>query len=196
MVRKSIKFYHKFKKVFSNKNDGVSAKVNTYLELLSQGEHIIIDVDHYLSFLQFIENSPDKEKFEKIKIHALSKKDAYSLGAYLVDQSAAASFKIKPISVKAKPLKLDIDPWSFNKNKFYTKGNIYIEKTAHRIDTQGELEGITAQGILTRMQKTQKPITITKKPRVIKEKPMFEDIFTTDFNRMEKDMMKMMNWGF
>ncbi len=65
-IRKAIKFYHKFKKVFDKKENGVSAKVNTYLELLSHGEHIILDVDHYLSFLKFIENSPEREKFEDI----------------------------------------------------------------------------------------------------------------------------------
>ena len=65
-IRKAIKFYHKFKKVFDKKENGVSAKVNTYLELLSHGEHIILDVDHYLSFLKFIENSPDKDQFDDI----------------------------------------------------------------------------------------------------------------------------------
>ncbi|MFX1524995.1 MAG: ribbon-helix-helix protein, CopG family, partial [Promethearchaeota archaeon] len=52
LIRKAIKFYHKFKKVFDKKENGVVAKVNTYLELLSHGEHIILDVDHYLTFLK------------------------------------------------------------------------------------------------------------------------------------------------
>lgn len=63
LIRKSIKFYHKFKKVFDHKNNGVAKRLNTYLELLSNGEHIILDIDHYLSFLSFIENSPDSNKF-------------------------------------------------------------------------------------------------------------------------------------
>ncbi|MFX1573763.1 MAG: ribbon-helix-helix protein, CopG family [Promethearchaeota archaeon] len=63
-IRKAIKFYHKFKKVFDQKEKGVSAQVNTYLELLSNGEHIILDVDHYLTFLKFIENSPNKDQFD------------------------------------------------------------------------------------------------------------------------------------
>ena len=63
VIRKAIKFYHKFKKVFDKKSSIASAKVNTYLELLSHGEHIILDIDHYLSFLKFIENSPNKEEF-------------------------------------------------------------------------------------------------------------------------------------
>ncbi|HEY0088834.1 MAG TPA: CopG family transcriptional regulator, partial [Candidatus Lokiarchaeia archaeon] len=61
-----IKFYHKYEKVFSNIKNGAASKVNTYLELLSQGDHIILDIDHYLSFLKFIEESPDKQKFWEI----------------------------------------------------------------------------------------------------------------------------------
>ncbi|TFG01240.1 MAG: CopG family transcriptional regulator [Promethearchaeota archaeon] len=66
LIRTAIKFYHKFKNVFGSSNNGVETRLNTYLELLSHGEHIILDVDHYLSFLKFIENSSDKEKFSDI----------------------------------------------------------------------------------------------------------------------------------
>jgi len=66
LIRKAIKFYHKYEKVFSNLKNGAASKINTYLELLSQGDHIILDVDHYLSFLKFIEESPDKQKFWEI----------------------------------------------------------------------------------------------------------------------------------
>ncbi len=62
IFRKALKFYHKYKRVINGK-PGVSKKVDTYLELLSNGEHIILDIDHYLAFLKFIENSPEKEKF-------------------------------------------------------------------------------------------------------------------------------------
>ncbi|MFX1375211.1 MAG: ribbon-helix-helix protein, CopG family [Promethearchaeota archaeon] len=65
-IRKAIRFYHNFKKVFNNSGNGVSERVNTYIDLLAQGEHIILDVDHYLSFLKFIEQSPEKEEFSKI----------------------------------------------------------------------------------------------------------------------------------
>ncbi len=66
LIRKAIRFYHKFKKVLNGSQDGVATRVNTYLELLSQGEHIILDVDHYLTFLKFIEESPNKEQFLEI----------------------------------------------------------------------------------------------------------------------------------
>lgn len=62
IFRKALKFYYKYKKIINNK-PGITKKVDTYLELLSNGEHIILDIDHYLAFLKFIENSPDKEEF-------------------------------------------------------------------------------------------------------------------------------------
>ena len=62
IVRKSIEFYKKYKD-FLGKDNGAEKKLNTYIEMLSAGEHIILDVDHYLSFLKFIEESPNKEKF-------------------------------------------------------------------------------------------------------------------------------------
>lgn len=62
IFRKALKFYYKYKKIINNKPE-VTKKVDTYLELLSNGEHIILDIDHYLAFLKFIENSPDKEEF-------------------------------------------------------------------------------------------------------------------------------------
>jgi len=66
IVRNAIQFYHKFKKILDNSKNGVATRFNTYLELLSQGEHIILDVDHYLSFLKFVEESPNQETFWKI----------------------------------------------------------------------------------------------------------------------------------
>ncbi|MFX1256796.1 MAG: ribbon-helix-helix protein, CopG family [Promethearchaeota archaeon] len=66
IIRKAIKFYHKFKKIFDSSQEGVASKINIYMELLSRGEHIILDIDHYLSFLKFIENSPDCEEFWKL----------------------------------------------------------------------------------------------------------------------------------
>ncbi|TFG19568.1 MAG: CopG family transcriptional regulator [Promethearchaeota archaeon] len=63
LIRKSIRFYHQFKKVFNHSKKGAANRVDTYLELLSNGEHIILDIDHYLSFLSFIENSPNSDQY-------------------------------------------------------------------------------------------------------------------------------------
>ena len=66
ILRKSIKFYHEFKKVIGNDKNGMAKRVSTYLDLLSHGEHLILDVDHYLSFLKFIEESSEPERFWEI----------------------------------------------------------------------------------------------------------------------------------
>ncbi len=38
-------------------------KVYTYIDMLLSGEHIILDVDHWLLFLDLIETSSEKERF-------------------------------------------------------------------------------------------------------------------------------------
>ncbi|TXT66315.1 MAG: CopG-like domain-containing protein DNA-binding protein [Promethearchaeota archaeon] len=40
-------------------NEKLEDKLDTYLDMLADGEHIILDVDHYLSMLKFIEESPE-----------------------------------------------------------------------------------------------------------------------------------------
>ena len=63
ILRRAIRFYHDFKKVLGHDENHMAQKVNTYLDLLSHGEHVILDVDHYLSFLKFIEESPERDNF-------------------------------------------------------------------------------------------------------------------------------------
>jgi hypothetical protein len=38
-------------------------KMYTHAEMLKVGEHVIVDIDHWLLFLRFIETHPEKEKF-------------------------------------------------------------------------------------------------------------------------------------
>jgi len=60
LMREALKFYCKYRTLFEPVED---EKVRTYIEMLSTGEHIIMDIDHWLLFLNFIESHPDKEKF-------------------------------------------------------------------------------------------------------------------------------------
>ena len=62
IFRKALKFYNKYGYLF-NEDEHMNRKIDTYLEMLSDGEHIIIDVDHYLSILKFIEDTPNNEEF-------------------------------------------------------------------------------------------------------------------------------------
>jgi hypothetical protein len=60
LMREALKFYSKHKTLFESIED---KKVYTHAEMLSAGEHIILDIDHWLLFLSFIESHPEKDKF-------------------------------------------------------------------------------------------------------------------------------------
>jgi len=60
LMREALKFYCKYRTLFEPVDE---VKVRTYIEMLSTGEHIILDIDHWLLFLNFVESHPEKEKF-------------------------------------------------------------------------------------------------------------------------------------
>jgi hypothetical protein len=60
IMRRALKFYNDNKPLT---DPSVRKKAFAYMDLLLGSEHVILDVDHWLLFLQLIENSPDKEKF-------------------------------------------------------------------------------------------------------------------------------------
>jgi len=60
LMRESLKFFAKHKMLFEYAED---SKVYTHAEMLAAGEHVILDIDHWILFLSFIETHPDKEKF-------------------------------------------------------------------------------------------------------------------------------------
>ncbi len=62
LMREALKFYSKHRTLFESVED---EKVHTYVEMLSAGEHLILDIDHWLLFLDFIESHPEKEKFRE-----------------------------------------------------------------------------------------------------------------------------------
>ncbi len=59
LFRELLKFHSKFK--FLEDEDPL--KIKTYVDMLSHGEHVILDIDHWLAFLRFISSHPEKEKF-------------------------------------------------------------------------------------------------------------------------------------
>lgn len=60
LMREALKFFGRHKMLFELSDDMM---VYAYSEMLSAGEHIILDLDHWMLFLNFIETHPDKEKF-------------------------------------------------------------------------------------------------------------------------------------
>jgi hypothetical protein len=83
----------------------------------------------------------------------LPRNTALNLGIDVVDNSSARSFIIR--QTKKKTRKADTPFLDLNLRKFRTpkgktkliKGSI-VEKTKYLIDTQGEINGITAKGLL------------------------------------------------
>ena len=108
------------------------------------------------------------EAWKKANTTPLTEEAALSLGGTAIDQSAAASFKIKPSEGNARPLKFPVDPWGSINSKFYKKKGVYIETTSNRIDTSGEIRGISALGWIASRQRQYKPITIPRQPKQTK----------------------------
>ncbi|MCW4001325.1 MAG: ribbon-helix-helix protein, CopG family [Candidatus Bathyarchaeota archaeon] len=62
IMRRAIKFYSENKAL---EDPAVKKKIRQYQDMLLTGEHIILDVDHWLMFLQLIASSPQKDQFWK-----------------------------------------------------------------------------------------------------------------------------------
>jgi Ribbon-helix-helix protein, copG family len=60
IMRRALKFYNENKAL---EDPATKKKIQAYLDMLLTGEHIILDVDHWLMFLRLIASSPEKEKF-------------------------------------------------------------------------------------------------------------------------------------
>ncbi len=92
----------------------------------------------------------EKGKLLKANTKPLPKNKALNLGADITDNSAAATFTIRKSNKKTK-LRDDL---RFAKiSKFRKKGNFFIELNRNRIDSPGELQGITAKGLIALRKK-------------------------------------------
>lgn len=60
LMRRALRFYHENKALIDNSG---SDKMRIYADMLSSGEHIILDVDHWLLFLKHIESLPEQGEF-------------------------------------------------------------------------------------------------------------------------------------
>jgi len=60
IMRRALRFYSDNKALTDL---ATRKKAYAYMDLLLNGEHVILDLDHWLLFLRLIESSPDKEKF-------------------------------------------------------------------------------------------------------------------------------------
>jgi len=60
IMRRALRFYSENKTLT---DPTVRKKAYAYMDLLLDGEHVVLDVDHWLLFLRLVESIPDKEKF-------------------------------------------------------------------------------------------------------------------------------------
>ena len=60
IMRRALRFYYENRAL---EDAAARKKVYAYMDLLFSGEHVILDVDHWLLFLRLIESSPEQEKF-------------------------------------------------------------------------------------------------------------------------------------
>ncbi len=60
IMRRALKFYNENKAL---EDPITKKKILAYSDMLLNGEHVIIDVDHWLMFLRLIASSPEREKF-------------------------------------------------------------------------------------------------------------------------------------
>jgi hypothetical protein len=62
IMRRALRFYYENRAI---EDAATRKKLYTYMDLLLGGEHVILDVDHWLLFLKLVESSPEKERFWK-----------------------------------------------------------------------------------------------------------------------------------
>lgn len=99
------------------------------------------------------------KRFIRLNKRPLLKREALALGGAATDNSAAATFKIVPSTGKRgrKVGGVGFPVGGFNQRKFSSRGDDrFIEKTAHRIDTRGEVRGISAKGWMANQMKRYK----------------------------------------
>jgi len=75
IMRRALRFYHE-NRDFTDIS--VGRKLSFYADMLLSNEHVILDVDHWLLFLDLIESSPEKECFWK-KCREVAKSHAEQL---------------------------------------------------------------------------------------------------------------------
>jgi hypothetical protein len=60
LIRKALQFYSENKRLIDRHG---TKRISTYVDMLADGEHVILDIDHFLMFLKLIDSSPDGSVF-------------------------------------------------------------------------------------------------------------------------------------
>jgi predicted CopG family antitoxin len=60
LIRRAIRFYYENRVALGTGN---REKTQEYVDMLSEGEHVILDIDHWLLFLKMVESSTGQAEF-------------------------------------------------------------------------------------------------------------------------------------
>ncbi|HMK45548.1 MAG TPA: ribbon-helix-helix protein, CopG family [Methanocella sp.] len=60
LIRRAIRFYFENRMTLANGN---RERTKEYVDMLSEGEHVILDIDHWLLLLKMVESSTDQAEF-------------------------------------------------------------------------------------------------------------------------------------
>ena len=121
--------------------------------------------------------------YNQINIVPLTLGPAKTLMAKILDETPAATGRI--IRVDGTPM-AGADEWKRHSHKFYLKNKTdnsmtYVERTKHRISSQGELKGITLEGIRANMIKNSLGNDFDFKPTGRSRSSKAKDSLTDDF---------------
>jgi hypothetical protein len=62
LIRRALKFYANYKDML----EGEDERVRMYMDMLAEGEHIILDLDHWILFLKMLEASPAADEYWEV----------------------------------------------------------------------------------------------------------------------------------
>ncbi|PIU13470.1 MAG: CopG family transcriptional regulator [Hadesarchaea archaeon CG08_land_8_20_14_0_20_51_8] len=93
LMRRALKFYAENKHVIKGKDK----RVDLYVDMLAGGEHIVLDLDHWLLLLDLVDSSPKREKFWQgckavAKAHAEQLPSKIRTPEELLERLAACNF--------------------------------------------------------------------------------------------------------
>ncbi|MEM2866646.1 MAG: hypothetical protein QW098_05865 [Candidatus Hadarchaeales archaeon] len=109
LIRFALKFFSTYGKLLKDPE-----KVRIWLDLLQSGEHVILDVDHWLLFFKHLGRSEEKERFYKecreVSLSHAEQLSSLSPLEYLKRIEACNFFKMSQTSEKEFTLVLTVDP--------------------------------------------------------------------------------------
>lgn len=60
LIRRAVKFYCKYRSMIEGDTE---RKLGNYLDMLPSGEHLIVDIAHWILFMEMVQALPDNDEF-------------------------------------------------------------------------------------------------------------------------------------